>query len=81
MQGLFVNGGLRPQSKKQVKELVATRPELVYVESTSMFGNEYDGPAVDLPAGTKVFFVGPDPYTKRSFYGTLERTAKGLKVS
>ena len=87
MQGLFVlrNEGeafSRPKSKKEIRELLAegdyTR---IGVEATSVFGNEYDGLLHRAPIGTKIDFVGPDPYTSRKFYGRLTVTTKGVKLS
>lgn len=70
MQGIFVNYQ-RPTSKKQVREMVANgNAASVRLEATSLHGNEYDGPVADAPDGT-YYFVGPDPYTKRSFYGSI----------
>ena len=69
MQGIFIQNQ-RPKSKKQIKETVAQEPSTVKLEATSVFGNEYDGPVSDAPSG-KYTFVGPDPYTKRNFYGTI----------
>lgn len=80
MQGIFLideRGTRRPKSKKEVKEVLAATPERVIIEATSLFGNEYNGVADLLPLdeqykGEKIYFVGPDPYTKRNFYGTIE---------
>jgi hypothetical protein len=47
-----------------------TRPTRVRLEATSFFGNEYDGPVEHAPDGL-YFFVGPDPHTKRNFYGQV----------
>jgi hypothetical protein len=77
MQGVYVNYN-RPKSKKQIREAVAADPHSVSVEATSMFGNEYDGPVGDMPEGT-INFVGPDPHTKRNFYGNIVR--KGDKFT
>ena len=81
MQGIWILdadlGVTRPRSKKQVRELIASDPARVIVEATSVFGNEYDGPASDLPVGQHVTFVGPSPYTRRSFYGELIHTTDG----
>ena len=77
MQGIFLKGRTRPKSKKQVKELVSAG-ETVILEATSIFGNEYGGPVSDAPDGT-YYFVGPDPYTSRKFYGTV--TVKGDKIT
>jgi hypothetical protein len=78
MQGIYIKGR-RPKSKKEVKEAVAADPSKVRAEATSAFGNEYDGPVDGLPEGVAVHFVGPDPYTKRNFYGSITR--KGEKIT
>lgn len=68
MQGLFVDG-LRPKSKKAVKEAIAASVP-VRLQATSLFGDEYQGSVYDAPSG-EYYFVGPDPYTDRRFYGTI----------
>lgn len=68
MQGIFL-GFSRPKSKKAVREAVAAG-QPVYLEATSLFGDEYDGSVYDAPNGT-YYIVGPDPYTKRNFYGKV----------
>lgn len=67
-QGVFVNG-LRPKSKKAIKEALVNGDE-VSLEATSVFGNEYDGPVATAPDGFYTF-VGPDPYRARNFYGNF----------
>lgn len=79
MDGIFINGQ-RPKSKKAVKEAIATAPETVLVECTSMFPG-FGGYVTQLPDGKRIDFVGPDPYTKRNFYGTIVRTRDGFKVT
>lgn len=69
MQGVYI-GASRPKSKKAIKEAVAANPASVSLEATSMFGNEYSGPVSTAPDGD-YYFVGPDPYTKRNFYGRI----------
>lgn len=82
MQGIKIRGVGRPRSKKQVKEEIATDPSRVFAEGTSLHGGEYDGPISEMPEGTKVNFVGPDPYTNRKFYGTIVKDQSGnIKVS
>lgn len=78
MQGIYLKGYKRPTSKKAVKEAIANG-EGVVLEATSMFGNEYDGPIADAPDG-QYHFVGPDPHTKRNFYGTITKTGTTIKV-
>lgn len=79
MQGIYINMG-RPKSKKQVREAVAADPGSVTIEATSVFGNEYEGSVANMPEGD-VLFVGPDPYTKRNFYGKLTRSGDSFKVA
>jgi len=80
MQGIFIEGVGRPRSKKQVREVAAEHPERVLIEATSMFGNEYDGTADLMPEGQTVYFVGPDPYSKRNFYGQISRAGGKVVV-
>lgn len=68
-QGIYIKGA-RPKTKKQVIEAVNDDPTCVYLEATSVFGNEYSGSVAKAPDGTYTF-VGPDPYTKRTFYGNI----------
>jgi hypothetical protein len=78
-QGIYVSGR-RPKSKKEVKELVLIgRADLVSLEATSIFGNEYSGPVDQAPDGY-FFFVGPDPHTKRSFYGKISKHGPSIRV-
>lgn len=76
-QGIYVEYR-RPKSKKEVQEAVRAG-KTVSLEATSMFGNEYDGPVDEAPDGTYTF-VGPDPYTKRNFYGTLTKRGERITV-
>lgn len=77
-QGIFVNGR-RPKSKTEIRQILSVSPADVKIEATSVFGNEYSGPATEMPENTTIYFVGPDPYTSRKFYGQLKR--KGDKVT
>ena len=77
--GIFVNG-VRPASKKFIKESVTKDPASVSLEAVSPYGKEYDGPISSMPEGVKVSFVGPDPYAKRDFYGSITRRGNTFKV-
>ena len=79
MQGIYLSGYRRPKSKKEIKETLAQGGEVI-LEATSVFGNEYDGKVSDAPDGSYTF-VGPDPYTKRNFYGTIKKTGDTVKVT
>jgi hypothetical protein len=78
MQGIFI-GFTRPRSKAQVRTEVLANPADVRIEATSWFGNEYDGLVSDAPDG-EYHFVGPDPHTKRNFYGTIVKHGTDVKV-
>lgn len=70
MDGIFINGK-RPKTKKAIKEAFAADPASVELECTSIFAsNDYSGPLTEVPPGT-YHYVGPDPYTKRQFYGKI----------
>ena len=66
MQGVFP----RFRHKKALKEAVKAN-EPVRLEATSLLGNEYDGDLYQAPPG-KYFVVGPDPFTKRNWYASIE---------
>ena len=90
MQGIYIDGR-RPKSKKEVKEAVqAGQLDRIDIEATSWFGNEYGGPLTVLVAQAvnkglgvdTIYFVGPDPHTKRNFYGSLDVGLNGkVKVA
>ena len=81
LQGIFIDGR-RPKSKKEVREVAKSAPSRIEVEATSAFGNEFGGNLTELPVFASVTFVGPDPYQKRDFYGTVSNTdgPKGFVV-
>jgi hypothetical protein len=78
MQGIYLNYD-RPKSKKAIREAVANGHPAVNIEATSLFGNEYDGPLRNAPDGT-YYFVGPDPYTRRNFYGQIIKSGDRITV-
>jgi hypothetical protein len=78
-QGIFVEGK-RPKSKKAIREAVAAGT-YVQAEATSWHGDEYDGPVADMAMNSTIVFCGPNPHNDRRFYGTITRTAKGIKVT
>jgi hypothetical protein len=77
--GAFVNG-VRPKTKKALRDAIASG-QTVHFDGTSMF----DPPSYDLSElleTEKLSVVGPDPYTKRSWYATVERKSDGtIRVS
>ncbi len=70
----------RPKTKKMLKQAVADNPARVHLDTTSMFGG-FAGRLDRAPAG-RYDVVGPDPYTKRNWYATVEVRPDGtIKVS
>jgi hypothetical protein len=78
--GIFIKG-VRPKSKKAVKEAIAANPERVEIENTSLFGGGFGGLATELKEGQSVTFVGPDPSRQRNFYGEIKKVRGVLKVT
>ena len=69
MNGVFIDGR-RPKSKAEIRRFME-KGGVPVLENTSPFsslGNEFLDTynAAEQPA-----FVGPDPYSKRDFYGTF----------
>jgi hypothetical protein len=79
MHGVYVRGE-RPKTKKSLREALDAEPDRVHIEATSVFGNEYDGPASGLPDGATVYIVGPDPFRSRNWYANLSRGKDGRLV-
>ena len=80
-QGVFILDGMdsRPKSKKQLKELVAKDPSQIAVEQVSMFGEQFEGRLSKeaIEEWGPITFVGPNPYSKRDFFGQFFLNGKG----
>lgn len=76
MQGVWDKNGKRFPSKKAMREAIAAGDE-VYLEATSLFGNEYGGALSGAPKGGAVYVVGPCPHTKRSWYAQINIASDG----
>lgn len=86
MQGGIWIDGKAPASKAAIKRALASQEMAVEFFNTSAFGPDSGRVySVDCVTGTPTIpdgthaIVGPDPYTKRNFYGTL--TVKGGTVT
>lgn len=75
------HGGYRIQAKKHLKEYLKADPASVTFDPTSMFDDQTEFDGAHIPEGSKLTVVGPDPYSNRKWFATVERTAKGIKVS
>jgi hypothetical protein len=74
--GAFIDG-YRPKSKKALREALRDAPETVRFDGTSSMGDQFDGFADSIPEGISLTVAGPDPYTKRSWFATVTRSAEG----
>lgn len=76
--------GRRPASKKALREALASAPETVEFDSTAMMGpragDTIKATAADI-GSYSLSVVGPDPYTRRDWYATVEVKAGKLKLS
>lgn len=86
--GAYVNGR-RPASKRAINVAIAEGGKVRF-DCTAMMGDTTDLAVIDgkvvrddngQPYTGRASIVGPDPYTKRMFYGTLTVNAKTGKVT
>lgn len=71
------------KSKSAFKAAIKDSPANVYLFSTTAVpgAEKWSGTADKLPDGMEFNVVGPDPYTRRDWYATVTKTARGkLKV-
>jgi hypothetical protein len=71
-------------TKAALKRAIAANPAEVYFYGTSLIGdNGLDTGTLDILAkGVKYSVVGPNPYTNRKWYATVEITVSGaIRVS
>lgn len=81
---MFVNVGahLRPDNsdiptKKALKQWIQDEPVLVVLYETSLGkeDNRYNCDSLDI--GVRYSVVGPNPYTSRKWYATVEKLPNG----
>jgi hypothetical protein len=84
---MYVNVGARYNvdkteipTKAALKRAIKENPASVLFEGTSEFHPFY-GTTDKLDEHAKYSVTGPNPYTNRKWYATVEKTAKGIKVS
>jgi hypothetical protein len=80
---MFVNVGVKHRSdgsdiptKRALLGALSTNPDDVVVYGTSDF-QPFTGSAADLDIGVKYSVTGPNPYTNRKWYATMQKTADG----
>lgn len=67
-----------PRTKKALKEAITGDPSTVRLYSTNNITQGWSGYASELPDGVSFLVVGPDPYTKRTWYAKVERNSRGV---
>jgi hypothetical protein len=75
--GAFGPNGSRIKSKKQLKELLKADPKGVYFDGTGLFDATSGYRGHEIPVGLKLSVVGPDPYSQRNWYASIERRDNG----
>lgn len=81
-QNVGVRSNTDIPTKKALKDFLAKTPEKVYVYSTDAFG-PYAGKSWfgdELEIGVKYSVTGPNPYTSRKWYATVEKLANGTII-
>jgi hypothetical protein len=77
------SGALFP-SKAAMKRAYAADPASVRFQGVTPMGPQFSGTVTspaDLPDGLKLTVVGPDPFTHRAWYGTVEAKNGKIKIS
>lgn len=67
-------------TKKALKEKFRDNPNKVLLYTTSELSPQKHFTSDMLVIGEKYSVVGPNPYTSRKWYATVERTEKGITV-
>lgn len=68
-------------TKTALKRAFVEDPANVILYDTSEMSDKKSRTGTNLDNGVKYSVVGPNPYTSRKWYATVEKTAKGIKVS
>jgi hypothetical protein len=74
------SGALFP-SKAAMKRAIAADVKSVLFRSVPSLGGSFWGTADQVPAGTTLVVVGPDPETSRKWYGNVFFKNGALKVT
>lgn len=69
------NGGKK--TKTALRTAIKEDPSSVVLFATSQMGPQFNDSADKLPDDTVFNVVGPDPYTKRDWYASVQRNNRG----
>lgn len=78
--GALIDGRDAP-SKRALKLTLADKPERVTFYTTSELSPRASYTGDQVPDGAKLSVVGPNPYSARRYYATVEVGPKGVKLS
>jgi hypothetical protein len=79
--GAYVDG-VRPKTKKALREALQANPESVTFDGTSPFGPQHaDLTGTHIPADLALSVVGPEPATTRNWYATVRWDARTGKAT
>lgn len=70
--------GTRIPTKKALRDALKATPADVAFDGTSFMGPQFSGRGTEIPEGFTLQVCGPDPYSKRSWYASVTRTAAGI---
>ena len=80
MQGTYDYIGRRFKTKKSLREACVAAVAPVYLQATSLFGDEAEGNLFqDVPDGD-YFVCGPDPYNDRRWYAHITKRGETVRV-
>lgn len=82
--GALDANGMRFKTKKALKEACINAPDSVGFDCTDFLGPFQDLTFTSIdpqPYDAKLTVCGPDPYSNRKWYATVEKTTNGWKVS
>jgi hypothetical protein len=72
--GAYVRGS-RPKTKKELKQAMKDNPDQVHFDSTEMF-HPGGCTGTTIPTDTTMMVIGPDPFTKRTWYASVTSDGK-----
>ena len=80
LHGIFISDR-RPNNKAEIKRMIQSYPENVYLEALSDYcGTDFDGCVTEMPNGRKISFVAPTEDSEHRFYGSITRKGNSFRV-
>lgn len=80
---MYISVGVEGASTKlALFEAIRKDPSKVEVYSIAKFGtSKYDGPVSEMPVGSSLSVVGPDPWGHRDWTATITRSRDGERIT